>query len=179
MKRIFTALLLFIAICNTGCVTTYTLADAQNSKGLGSSKIYDRSYEVVWNAVIETLKTTDLSLVSENKETGKILAQRGMTLVSHGENVAIYVEKLENITKTRVEIVNKRAVAMNVFAADWESEILQALNLRLAVDSDVNSPPSNRSITQQIRELNILRKEGLITEEEFKKKKSYFLEKFQ
>lgn len=126
-------LLLFVVISlaaflNTGCST---LADAKAAKGTGTTKVYDKSYDVVWNAVIKAVNSTDLALVSDSKETGLILAQRGMTAFSHGENVAIFVEKIYGKVSTRVEVVNKRAIATNITAADWESRIIEALDKQL------------------------------------------------
>lgn len=129
MKR-FIALIfvVFLAAFSSGCAT---LADAQASKGTGSSKVYDKPYDVVWNAVIETVRSSGLALVSENKDRGSILAQGAISVFSWGENVAIYVEDVGGKIKTRVEVVNKRALATNITAADWETRILEALDKRL------------------------------------------------
>ena len=129
MKR-FIALIFFVLVAafNSGCAT---LADAQASKGAGSSKVYDKPYDVVWNAVIETVRSSGLTLVSENKDKGSILAQGAISAFSWGENVAIFVEDVGGKIKTRVEVVNKRALATNITAADWETRILEALDKRL------------------------------------------------
>ena len=118
----------FIAAFNSGCST---LADAQAAKGTGSSKVYDKPYDVVWSAVIETVRSSGLTLVSENKDKGSILAQGAISAFSWGENVVIYVEDVGGKIKTRVEVVNKRALATNITAADWQTRILEALDKRL------------------------------------------------
>lgn len=129
MKRfIVLILVVLLAAFNSGCAT---LADAQASKGTGSSKVYDKPYDVVWNAVIETVRSSGLALVSENKDRGSILAQGAISAFSWGENVAIFVEDVGGRIKTRVEVVNKRALATNITAADWETRILTALDKRL------------------------------------------------
>lgn len=120
--------LFFLAMINAGCAT---LADAQAAKGSGSFKIYSHPYDVVWNAAVETVKSSGLDLIVQNKEQGNILAQRGMTAFSYGENVAIFVEDVGNKVKTRVEVVNKRTLATNITAANWETRILQDLDRRL------------------------------------------------
>jgi hypothetical protein len=129
MKR-FIALvsILLAAALSSGCAT---LADAKAAKGSGISKVYDKPYDVVWSAVVETVNSSGLELVSENKEKGRILAQGAVSAFSWGENVAIFVEDVDGKIKTRVEVVNKRAVATNVFATDWETRILEALDKRL------------------------------------------------
>jgi hypothetical protein len=129
MKRSIALLLVcFLAMLSFGCST---LADAQAARGTGSSKIYDKRYDVVWSAVIETVRSSGLALVSDNKERGSVLAQGSISAFSWGENVAIYVEDVGGKVRTRVEVVNKRALATNITAADWESRILEALDKRL------------------------------------------------
>lgn len=128
MKKVIAIFILFAAALSSGCAT---LADAQAAKGSGTSKIYDKPYDVVWAAVLESVKSSGLSLVSENKEKGNILAQGAISAFSWGENVAIYVEDAGGKIKTRVEVVNKRALATNITAANWERRIFEDLDKRL------------------------------------------------
>lgn len=118
----------FLAAFSSGCST---LADAQSSKGTGSSRVYEKPYDVVWDAVLETVRSSGLALVTENKVSGKILAQGAISAFSWGENVAIFVESIDGKIRTRVEVVNKRALATNITAADWEARILRSLDQRL------------------------------------------------
>lgn len=129
MKRIIALLIVFcISVLSSGCTT---LADAQASRGTGSTKIYNKPYDVVWDVVIETVRSSGLALVSDSKEKGTILAQGSISAFSWGENVAIYVQDVDGKVKTRVEVINKRAVATNITATNWESKILEALDKRL------------------------------------------------
>ena len=108
-----------------------TLADAKAAKGQGSSRIYDKDYETVWNTTIDVVNNSDLELVSDNKEKGTILAQRSMTAFSYGENVAIFVEPVSDQNKTKVEVVNKIALATNITAANWETTLINSLDEKL------------------------------------------------
>ncbi len=72
-----------------------------------------------------------LPMVGDNESEGYILAQRGITAVSYGENVAIFVESVNGVTRTRVEVVSRKAMATNVFAPDWSTEILDKLGEKL------------------------------------------------
>ena len=129
MKRLIALIFMLLAVTfSSGCAT---LADAQAAKGAGTSKIYDKPYDVVWNAVLETVRSSGLALVAENKEKGSILAQGAISAFSWGENVAIFVEDVGGKIKTRVEVINKRAMATNITAADWETRIFEALDKRL------------------------------------------------
>lgn len=129
MKKILVLVtMLFVAFTGSGCST---LADAQAAKGSGTVKVYNKPYDVVWSAVMETVKSSGLAVVAENKDKGNILAQGAMGAFSYGENVAIFVEESGGKIKTRVEVVNKRALATNITAADWESRIFADLDKKL------------------------------------------------
>lgn len=117
----------------TGCST---LADAKAARGTGTLRIYDKPYDVVWDAVLASIKSTSLALVAENKSDGTILAQGAIGAFSWGENVAVYVEDAGGKVKTRVEIINKRALATNITAADWESRLSSAIDNRLAAQDN-------------------------------------------
>jgi hypothetical protein len=129
MKRAFFVACLILSLLGmSGCST---LADAKAAKGTGSSRIYNKPFEEVWNATLVVVKASGLSLVNDDKARGQILAQKGVSALSYGENVAIFVEEVQGKVQTRVEVVNKRAVSTNIFAADWESRILAALDKQL------------------------------------------------
>jgi hypothetical protein len=122
------ALILVATVFHSGCAT---LADAQAAKGSGTAKVYDKPYDIVWTAVIESVKSTGLDLVAENKSKGTVLGQGKVGAFTWGENVAIFVEDVGGKIRTRVEVVNKRALATNITARDWESRIFEDLDKRL------------------------------------------------
>ena len=125
-------LAVFIVIAANSFVSgCSTLADARSGKGTGVSREYQASVDAVWKVMPAVLSELSLPLVGENKQEGYILAQRGITAFSYGENVAIFVESVNGVTKTRVEVVSKKAMATNVFAPDWGKEILDKLGEKL------------------------------------------------
>jgi hypothetical protein len=75
-------------------------------------------------------------MVADNKQEGYILAQRGMSAFSYGENVAIFVDPTNANDRTRVEVVSKKSLATNIFATDWSKPILDKIGQILD-----NSPP--------------------------------------
>ena len=87
--RTFTLLSLVLFL--NGCAT---MADSISAKGTGQFRVYEKAYDPVWNSVLEVVRESKLQLVTENKESGQILAQQGISAFSYGENVAIFVEKL-------------------------------------------------------------------------------------
>jgi hypothetical protein len=128
LAALYVAAAIVAACAAAGCTTS--LADARDAKGSGTAKIYDKPYDTVWNAVMKSIKATRLDLVLDNKEKGIILGQGKVGPFTHGENVAIFVDDLGG-SKTRVEVVNKRASAVNITARDWESRIFEDLDKRL------------------------------------------------
>jgi hypothetical protein len=128
-RNVLAALAAFVALSITsGCAN---LADAKSARGTGVSREYAASMDKVWNAIPVVLKELELPMVSQNRAEGTILAQRGVTALSYGENVAIFVESAGGATKTRVEVVSKKAMATNVFATDWSKDILDKLEQKL------------------------------------------------
>ena len=112
----------------SGCST---LADSRAAKGTGVAREYAAPIDIVWKTVPTVLTELSLPMVADNRQEGYILAQRGVTAFSYGENVAIFVETVNGVTKTRVEVVSKKTMATNVFAPDWAKSILDKLDEKL------------------------------------------------
>lgn len=129
LKKILVAFIALVALAvMSGCST---LADARSAKGTGLSREYSASVEEVWKVMPAVLSELSLPMVGDNKAEGYILAQRGVTAFSYGENVAIFVESVNGVTRTRVEVVSKKSMATNVFAPDWSKDILDKLGEKL------------------------------------------------
>lgn len=129
MKKflLLAATLLSLAL-TTGCAS---MADATAARGTGTTRVYDQPFDKVWDALGASVRETDLVIVSEDKATGTLLAKRSMTAFSYGENVAIFVDRVTGKVSTRVEIVNKRVLATNITAPDWDVRLFKALDERL------------------------------------------------
>ena len=129
MKKILLlAATLLAASFITGCAS---ISDTAAARGRGVAHVYNQPYDTVWDVVTAAVKETDLTIVSENKDTGTLLAKRSMTAFSWGENVAIFVDRVSGKVSTRVEIVSKRALATNVTARDWDDTLFKVLDERL------------------------------------------------
>jgi len=121
-------LLMLILLSSSGCAT---IADAHNAKGQGKSRIYNASYDTVWDNVPKAVNALGLMVAGQDKEEGYILAAKGMSAFSWGENVAVFVETVDP-ERTSVEVVSKKALATNITARNWEKPILDKLSLLLA-----------------------------------------------
>lgn len=117
MKYLILAVSLLVG---SGCTT---LQDAKSARGTGKSENYQHSYDKVWDASIEVVQQSNLDLVAQNKEQGEILAQKGMSAFSYGENVAVFVEAVSP-SETKVEVVSKRALETNIVAKNWSNYFL-------------------------------------------------------
>lgn len=126
LKKLLVAFAVIATIAlASGCST---LADARSAKGTGLSREYSAPIDEVWKAMPGVLAELSLPLVGDNRQDGYILAQRGITAFSYGENVAIFIETVNGVTRTRVEVVSKKSMATNIFAPDWAKEILDKLS---------------------------------------------------
>jgi hypothetical protein len=117
----------FTTLLIAGCST---LADTKKSEGVGKRVTYSKSIDEVWPLAILSLNDVGLDVIEENKSQGYVLAKKGMSAFSYGENVAIFVKKIDN-SNTSVEVVSKRVLATTVFAKDWTDEIFMKLNARI------------------------------------------------
>ncbi len=117
----------FTTLLIAGCST---LADTKKSEGVGKRVTYSKSIDEVWPLAILSLNDVGLDVIEENKSQGYVLAKKGMSAFSYGENVAIFVKKVDN-SNTSVEVVSKRVLATTVFAKDWTDEIFVKLNARI------------------------------------------------
>jgi hypothetical protein len=108
----------------TGCTSLNTAAKA---KGSGEQVIYKASFDEVWAAVPEVITNVGLQYVSVNNDKHMFLAKHGISGWSWGENVAIFVGKIED-GKTSVEVVSKRELVTNITAQDWDGPIFVQLD---------------------------------------------------
>ena len=75
------------------------------------------------------VKATGLDFVSANRQDGSVLARRGVSAFSWGEDVAVFIKKIDDKT-TSVEVVSKKMVTGNLAARDWVKPIFRELDVR-------------------------------------------------
>ena len=69
-------------------------------------------------------------MASENKAEGTLLVEQGASAFSWGERVAVLVERIGTRGHTRVEVVSKGALGVNLTAIDWAKPIHEKLAQR-------------------------------------------------
>jgi hypothetical protein len=107
-----------------GCAPTLTWVKDENE---GASAIYPMPFKVVWDTIPVTFKELGLVKVDEDKNKKFFLAQGKMSLLSHGEKVSVFVEKVDE-TNTKVKVISKRTLRSDTAANNWEEPILDKLN---------------------------------------------------
>lgn len=126
MGRIGLLLMISVLLLG-GC---QTLADARASKGKGTSRLFDATEDQVWQILPKAVNEVDLSIAGTYREDGYLLAQRGVTMFSWGERVAVFVEP-QGLTQTEVEVVSMRAIAINITAAEFGNKLLNMIERML------------------------------------------------
>jgi len=112
----------------TGCAT---IADAQKGRGTGETAVYAASFEEIWAALPTAVTEAGLEFLTANRDDRSVLAQRGITAFSAGENVAIFVNPRAEKTQ-EVEVVSKKSMATNVFAPNWAKPVFTELDKKFS-----------------------------------------------
>ena len=135
MSRPLAALLAAIALLtSTGCST---LADTRAAKGAGQARMYNASFDQVWNAVPDALKELGLKEEGFNKGSGYVVARspvkvgEKLPLVGLEDNLAVFIDKGDRAGQTRVEVVAKSTMPLNPMSRKWESRVLDKLSEKL------------------------------------------------
>jgi uncharacterized protein YceK len=134
MRNLFIVLFISILAAISGCSS---LSEITKLEGEGKKNIYQKNIDVIWPIVILSINDLGIPIIETNKESGYVLAKRGVSVGSYGENIAIFVKK-QNDSVTSVEIISKRRLATTVFATDWTDSFFMMLENRLKIQPNKN-----------------------------------------
>ena len=129
MRNLFIVLFISILAAISGCSS---LSEITKLEGEGKKNIYQKNIDVIWPIVILSINDLGIPIIETNKESGYVLAKRGVSVGSYGENIAVFVKK-QNDSVTSVEIISKRRLATTVFATDWTDSFFMMLENRLKI----------------------------------------------
>jgi hypothetical protein len=111
MRRFFLGIFfLSILLTAIGCSS---LSEIRNLEGEGKKNTYQKSVDEIWPIVILSVNDLGIPIIETNKESGYILAKRGMSVGSYGENIAIFVKK-QNDSLTSIEIISNKVIQLNI-----------------------------------------------------------------
>ncbi|HEY5897993.1 MAG TPA: DUF3568 family protein [Burkholderiales bacterium] len=116
-------LALVFGVLVIGCASTDTVKEA---KGQGTTRSYARSYDAVYEATLAAAKKKDLEVVEANKDTGALVLSHGVTLLSWGERIAVFMKAIGS-NATQVEIVSKPVLAPLNFPPEWDRILLDQI----------------------------------------------------
>lgn len=73
------------------------------------------------------MESAGLKVVSANREERSVLAEHDMSAFSYGENVAVFVHRVD-ASQSTVEVVSKARLKTNVTAHRWAKPIFDELD---------------------------------------------------
>ncbi len=117
----------FAVFLMSGCASTETVKE---SKGLGETRSYPYAYERVYDAALLAAKDKKLDIVENDKSNGRIVLSHGITLLSWGERIAVFVKPVSD-SRTSVEIVSKPVLSPLNFPPDWQKILFDQIDLEL------------------------------------------------
>ncbi len=119
--------ILIIALLVGGCASMQTVKEA---KGQGVSRLYQYSYDDVFDATLAAAKSKQLEVVESDKPGGRLLLSHGITWWSWGERIAVFLKAMTPKT-TEVEIVSKPILSPLNFPPDWQQILLEQIDVEL------------------------------------------------
>ena len=142
-----------IAIGVGGCTT---MPDPMKAKDDGTSAVYAVSEADAWGITTAVLRQEGADAIEEHKDEGYLTASAGMSLISWGTYMAVWIEPIQ-ARETRVAIVTKRKFAIDTtvltettFHRRFAEEVER---LHSTQDQDVEgSPPEGEEQTTVTRE---------------------------
>lgn len=135
MSRPLAALLAAVALLSSTACST--LADTRAARGSGQARVYNASFDQVWNAVPDALKELGLKEEGFNKGSGYVVARspvkvgESLPVVGLEDNLAVFVDKGDRAGQTRVEVVAKSTMPLNPMSRKWEGRVLDKLSEKL------------------------------------------------
>lgn len=126
-RKFLAGLAVLPALTFSGCTT---LADARAERGSGVVVNYAAPFDRLWSGLKDVLRELDLKPAGDNVAEGYILVEHGASAFSWGERVAIFVERVGTRGHSRVEVVSKAALGINITATDWSKSIHERLAQR-------------------------------------------------
>jgi hypothetical protein len=125
--RVLSFAICLLAMLAGGCASTDTVKEA---RGQGVTRVYKYPYEPVFDATVAAAKSKELEIVESNKITGQVVLSHGVTLLSWGERIAVFI-RIVSPTATEVEIVSKPVVSTLNFPPNWQQILFDQIDVEL------------------------------------------------
>jgi len=126
MSRYFALFLAALALLSaTACST---IGDALADKGSGQARVYNASFDQVWNAVPDALRELGLKEEGFHKGSGYVVARKKVVGQEVADNLAVFIDKADSANRTRVEVVAKSTLMLDPLSRKWETRVLDKLS---------------------------------------------------
>lgn len=123
-----TRLLVFSVLLASGCTSLGSMTVPRYADG--SRYEYDVDYQQAFELAKYACRVYSFEIDYENFEDGVIVANNGISAMSYGERIGLYLKKID-ATRTGISIVTKAKVKSNFFAPEWDSEIHMIISQRI------------------------------------------------
>jgi hypothetical protein len=99
-------------------------------RGTGQKKLYKADLEKAWRAMPRAVVQSGATVKESDKGKCAVVGETGVSAFSWGERIAVFCEKKSD-TEIEIEVVSKRAFALNLAASDSTSRIFTLLDSEL------------------------------------------------
>lgn len=120
-KKLFSAPLALLFITMTGCATMQDVVKAKQNGSEGTTRTYNVNEAQAWEIAKTVFRWEGSDAIEEHKEQHYMLTSSGMNLVSYGAVMGAWIEPTSKAADTKVTVVTKRRVAMNIATTLTES----------------------------------------------------------
>jgi hypothetical protein len=96
-----------------------------------SFTVQGHSYNEVWNAAVVAM-TRQLTIVSQDKSTGEIRAEKGVGMATWGEVVGVFISPPNPSAKTfTISVDSKKRDTFQITGQDWTQNIIADMQAQL------------------------------------------------
>jgi hypothetical protein len=126
--------LALIALASALCVSAFSVSvpaqDLLEGRGTGQKKIYKADMEKAWRAMPRAVVQSGATVKESDKEKCAVLGETGVSAFSWGERISVLCTKKSD-AEVEIEVVSRRAFALNLTASDSTSRIFTLLDSEL------------------------------------------------
>ena len=120
-KKLITASLVLLLVAISGCATMQDVVKAKQNGSEGTTQTYNVNEAQAWEIAKTVFRWEGSDAIEEHKEQNYMLTSSGMNLVSYGAVMGAWIEPTTKASDTKVTVVTKRRVAMNIATTLTES----------------------------------------------------------
>lgn len=135
--KIISALLLLAGM--SACSTTSDLGPGKTGKAF---EVSGYTYDQVWDASVKSVKEStgtqkleiekNITLSKEDKEHGIIEGTTGMSMLSWGEVIGVFINPAHDAPTYKIDVESKSKMQTNLFSNNWEDEIIASIKQKLS-----------------------------------------------